>query len=64
MTHWEWYDAIEAAIPEVREPLRTLTVAYERTRYGGKSLTEKQQKDAIAAFQSISALDKPVEGNT
>jgi len=64
MTHWERYGAIEAAIPEVREPLRTLTVAFERTRYGGKSLTGEQQNAAIAAFQSISALDKPVEENT
>lgn len=64
MTHWERYGAIEAAIPEVREPLRTLTVAFERTSYGGKSLTGEQQNAAIAAFQSISALEKPVEENT
>ena len=63
MTHWERYGAIEAAIPEVREPLRTLTVAFERTHYGGKPLTEEQQNAAIAAFQSISALAKPVEEN-
>ncbi|MGA7075159.1 MAG: DUF4129 domain-containing protein [Halobacteriota archaeon] len=64
MTHWERYGAIEAAIPEVREPLRTLTVAFERTHYGGKSLTEEQRNAAIAAFKSISALAEPVEENT
>jgi len=64
MTHWERYGALEAAVPEVREPLRTLTVAFERTHYGRKSLTEEQQNAAIAAFQSISALAKPVEENT
>jgi len=64
MTHWERYGALEAAVPEVREPLRTLTVAFERTHYGRKSLTEEQQNAAIAAFQSISALAKPMEENT
>jgi hypothetical protein len=64
MTHWERYGAIEAAIPEARQPLRTLTVALERTHYGDKSLTEEQQNAAIAAFQSISASAEPVEANT
>ena len=64
MTHWERYGALEAANPKVREPLRTLTVAFERTHYGGKSLTGEQQDAAIAAFQSISASAEPVEANT
>ena len=53
MTHWEHYAVIEAAIPEVREPLRTLTIAFERTHYGGKSLTDAQREAAINAFRAI-----------
>jgi hypothetical protein len=64
MTHWEHYAVIEAAIPEVREPLRTLTIAFERTHYGGKSLTDEQRATAVAAFESISAFDAGVEPST
>ncbi len=64
MTHWEHYAVIEAAIPEVREPLRTLTIAFERTHYGGKSLTDEQRATAVAAFESISAFDAGAEPST
>jgi len=52
-THWEQYAEIEAAVPDMGEPLRTLTIAFERTHYGGKSLTDAQREAAIDAFQSI-----------
>jgi len=54
MTHWEHYAVIEAAVPEMREPVRTLTLAFERTHYGGKSLTDGQREAAINAFRTIS----------
>jgi hypothetical protein len=52
-THWEHYAEIEAAVPDMGEPLRTLTIAFERTQYGGKSLTDAQREAAIDAFRSI-----------
>jgi len=55
---------IEAAVPEIREPLRTLTIAFERTHYGGKSLTDEQRATAIAAFESIRAFEEGVEPST
>ena len=58
MTHWEHYAVIEAAVPEMREPLRTLTLAFERTHYGGKSLTDEERATSIAAFQSIYTFDE------
>ena len=64
MTHWEHYAVIEAAVPEIREPLRTLTIAFERTHYGGKSLTDEQRATAIAAFESIRAFEEGVEPST
>jgi hypothetical protein len=64
MTHWEHYAVIEAAVPEMREPLRTLTIVFERTHYGGKSLTDEQRSAAIAAFESISAFTEGVEPST
>lgn len=56
MTHWERSAVIEAAVPELREPLHTLTIAFERTHYGGKSLTDAQREAAIDAFQTINVL--------
>jgi hypothetical protein len=64
MTHWGRYGALEAGHPEVREPLHTLTLAFERIHYEGKLLADEQQNAAIAAFQSISALAESVEENT
>jgi hypothetical protein len=52
-THWEHYAEIEAAVPDMGEPLRTLTIAFERTQYGGKSLSDAQREAAIDAFRSI-----------
>jgi hypothetical protein len=46
------------------EPLRTLTIAFERTHYGGKSLTDEQRATAVAAFESISAFDDGVKPST
>jgi hypothetical protein len=53
MTHWEQYAVIEAAVLDMGEPLRTLTIAFERTHYGGKSLTDGQREAAINAFRTI-----------
>jgi len=54
MTHWEKYEVIQAAIPDARAPLRTLTVAYELTNYRNKSLTKEQREAATDAFRAIS----------
>jgi hypothetical protein len=58
LTHWEHCAVVEAAVPEMREQLRTLTVALARTHCGGKSLTDEQRAAAIAAFQSINTFDE------
>lgn len=52
-THWETFYAIEAAVPEVQAPLRTLTVVYELVNYAGKALTEEQRNAAVDAFGAI-----------
>ena len=54
-THWEKYYAVEAAVPDVRAPLRTLTVLYERANYAGKALTDEQRNAALEAFRAIKA---------
>jgi hypothetical protein len=52
---------IEVAVPEVRGPLRTLTIAFERTHYEGESLTDEHRATAIAAFESIGAFENGIE---
>ncbi len=56
MTYWERYDAIETAMPEVREPLRRLTLSYELCHYREKPLVQGDQDAALAAFRSITEL--------
>jgi hypothetical protein len=53
MTHWEKFWAIQAAVPDAREPLRQLTTAYELANYGGRTLTLAQRDAAISAFDSL-----------
>ena len=53
MTHWEKFWAIQAAVPDAREPLRQLTIAYELANYGGRTLTLAQRDAAISAFDSL-----------
>ena len=62
MTHWEKYDIIQAAMPDVSPPLRTLTIAYERTTYAGISLTEDERIAAVEACKSIHQHVKSLEG--
>jgi len=54
-THWEKYYAVEAAVPSVQAPLRTLTIVYERANYGGKTLSGEQRNAALEAFRAILA---------
>ncbi|MGZ4943214.1 MAG: DUF4129 domain-containing protein [Halobacteriota archaeon] len=54
-TYWEKYRAIEAVVPEIKQPLRTLTGIYELANYAGKALTEDQRNAAIDAFRTIKA---------
>jgi len=54
-THWEKYYAVEAAVPGVQAPLRTLTLVYERANYAGKALTDEQRNAALEAFRAIKA---------
>jgi hypothetical protein len=54
-THWEKYHTIEAAVPEIQEPLLKLTTIYERANYSGRALTEEQQNAALDAFRAIKA---------
>jgi hypothetical protein len=54
-THWENYHAVQAAVPDVQAPLRTLTVVYERANYAGKALTDEQRNAALEAFRAIKA---------
>jgi hypothetical protein len=54
-THWEKYYAVEAAVPDVQAPLRTLTLAYERANFSGKTLTDEQRNAALEAFRAITA---------
>jgi hypothetical protein len=61
-THWEKYHAVEAAVPDVQAPLRTLTVVYERANYAGKALTDEQRNAALEAFRAITAHVEGVKG--
>jgi hypothetical protein len=54
-THWEKYRSIEAAAPEVQEPLLKLTDIYELAHYSGRTLTEEQRNTAVDAFRAIKA---------
>ena len=54
-THWEKYHAIEAAVPEIQEPLLKLTTIYELANYSGRALTEEQRNSAVDAFRAIKA---------
>ncbi len=54
-THWEKYHTIEAAVPEIQEPLLKLTTIYERANYSGRALTEEQRNAAVDAFRAIKA---------
>jgi hypothetical protein len=54
-THWEKYYAVEAAVPDVQAPLRTLTLAYERANFSGKTLTDEQRNAALEAVRAITA---------
>jgi hypothetical protein len=61
-THWENYYAVEAAVPDVQAPLRTLTLVYERANYAGKTLTDEQRNAALEAFRAITAHVEGVKG--
>jgi hypothetical protein len=62
-THWEKYYAVEAAVPDVQAPLRTLTLVYERVNFAGKTLTDEQRNAALEAFRAITAhLEGAKEG--
>ena len=61
-THWEKYYAIEAAVPEVKEAMRTLTVAW-CTNYRGKRLNNRQRDAVIEAFRTIQAHVKGAKGS-
>jgi len=54
-THWEKYHTVEAAVPEIKEPLLKLTIIYELANYSGRALTEEQQNAAVDAFRAIKA---------
>ena len=60
-THWENYYAVEAAVPDVQAPLRTLTLVYERANFAGKTLTDEQRNAALEAFRAIKAHVEDVE---
>jgi hypothetical protein len=60
-THWEKYYVIEAAVPEVKEAMRTLTVAW-CTNYRGKRLNDRQQNAVIDAFRTIQAHVRHAQG--
>jgi hypothetical protein len=60
-THWEKYHMIEAAVPEVKEAMRTLTVAW-CTNYRGKRLNDRQQNAVIDAFSTIQAHVRYAQG--
>jgi hypothetical protein len=55
LTHLEKYRVIEAAVPEAREPVRTLTALYELANYSGKRLRTEQRNAAISAYEWIAA---------
>jgi len=55
LTHLEKYRIIEAAVPEAREPVRTLTTLYELANYSGKRLRTEQRNAAISAYEWIAA---------
>jgi hypothetical protein len=63
MTHWEKYYAVEAAVPDVQAPLRTLTLVYERANYAGKALTDEQRNAALEGFRAIKAYVEAVKGS-
>jgi hypothetical protein len=63
MTHWEKYYAVEAAVPDVQAPLRTLTLVYERANYAGKALTDEQRNAALEGFRAIKAHVEAVKGS-
>ena len=54
-THWEKYNTVEAAVPEIQEPLLKLTTIYELANYSGRALTEEQRNAAVDAFRAIKA---------
>jgi hypothetical protein len=54
-THWEKFHTIEAAVPEIQEPLLKLTTIYELANYSGRALTEEQRNAAVDAFRAIKA---------
>jgi len=54
-THREKYRSIEAAVPEIQEPLLKLTDIYELAHYSGRTLTEEQRNTAVDAFRAIKA---------
>jgi hypothetical protein len=62
-THWEKYYAVEAAVPDVQAPLRTLTLVYERANYSGKALTDEQRNAVLEAFRVIKAHVEAAEDN-
>jgi hypothetical protein len=64
MTHWEKYYAVEAAVPDVQAPLRTLTLVYERANYAGKALTDEQRNAALEGFRAIKAHVEAVKGSS
>jgi hypothetical protein len=55
LTHLERYLIVEAAVPEAREPVRTLTKVYELANYSGKRLRTEQRNAAISAYEWIEA---------
>ena len=61
MTHSEKSWAIQAALPDVKAPMRELTTAYELVNYGGRSLTQAQRDAARNAFDSLRGHVKSTE---
>jgi hypothetical protein len=51
LTHLEKYRVVEVAMPEAREPVRTLTSLYQLVNYSGKRLRTEQRNAAISAFE-------------
>jgi hypothetical protein len=61
-THWEKYYAIEAAVPEVKDAMHTLTVAW-CTNYRGKRLNNRQRDAVIEAFRTVEAHVNSFKGS-
>jgi hypothetical protein len=57
MTNWEKFATIESAVPSARRPARTLTYADELARYSGMPVSRRMLDTAIAALESIGALN-------